>query len=119
MIKNIGRDGELIAKDYLIEQEYQVLELNWRDQYKEVDIIAKKDNIIVFVEVKSRTTDYFGRPADAVNLRKQKLLIQAAETYIENHDISEESRFDIIEVIIDRNFHSINHIVDAFSGFSS
>jgi putative endonuclease len=110
----LGKRGELIAVDYLKSRGYKILEMNWRTKHKEIDIIAIDKNEIVFIEVKTRKNDYFGDPEEAVNLKKQKLLINAAEAYIFSNKIDLDARFDIISVICDGSNHSINHIKEAF-----
>ena len=64
---DFGRHSEIMAQNYLMSIGYKILETNWRSGHKEIDIIAKDENIIVFVEVKSRTNDIFAKPEDAVN----------------------------------------------------
>ena len=73
----LGKKGEQLAIDYLIKNEYQVLEVNYRFLKAEVDIIAQKENVLAVVEVKTRATDYFGNPQDFVNPKKVKLLLSA------------------------------------------
>jgi putative endonuclease len=110
----LGKRGELIAVDYLKARGFNILETNWRTKHKEIDIIALDKNEIVFIEVKTRKNNYFGDPEEAVNLKKQKLLINAAENYIISNKIDLEARFDIISVICDGNKYDINHIKEAF-----
>jgi putative endonuclease len=110
----LGKRGELIAVDYLKSRGYKILETNWRTKHKEIDIIALDKNEIVFIEVKTRKNNYFGDPEDAVNLKKQKFLISAAENYIISNKIDLDARFDIISVIGEGNKHNINHIKEAF-----
>lgn len=109
-----GQDGEKIAKEYLIGQGYEVLECNWRYKKLEVDIIAKKGQCIVFVEVKTRKSDTFGEPEIFVTKQKQNFLIAAANAYLVQKDIELESRFDIIAVIKFNNNHSVKHLEAAF-----
>lgn len=110
----LGKRGELIAVDYLKSRGYKILEMNWRTMHKEIDIIALDKNEIVFIEVKTRKNDYFGDPEEAVNLKKQKFLINAAENYIVSNKIDLEARFDIISIISEGSNHNINHIKEAF-----
>ena len=111
----LGRSGEKIAQQYLLENEYKILDCNWRFEKKEIDIIAQKDNLIIFVEVKTRKNDFYGSPEESVNENKQRFLVEAAEAYLVSENINCESRFDIISII----FHSgqsykIYHIESAF-----
>ena len=110
----LGKQGESIAVEYLKSRGYKILEMNWRTRHKEIDIIALDKNEIVFIEVKTRKNNYFGDPEEAVNLKKQKFLINAAENYIISNKIDLEVRFDIISVIGDSNKYNINHIKEAF-----
>ena len=112
--KNIGTKGETLALNYLKEKGYLVLETNWRTQHLEIDIIAKHNRFIVFVEVKTRSGNVLLKPEDAVDKNKQKLLIRAANSYILSKNISEEARFDVISIIINNEKPHIQHIEDAF-----
>jgi putative endonuclease len=110
----IGQKGEKLAVEYLNKKGYQIIALNWRHRYKEVDIIAREGEELVFVEVKLRSTDYFGDPSEAVTLKKQKFLIEAANAYIESIDDEPEVRFDIISIVAANNGYEFEHITDAF-----
>jgi putative endonuclease len=106
----LGIEGERMALDYLRSQGYEILETNWRFERKEIDIIARKDNIVAIVEVKTRSTDYFGAPEESVTLTKQRFLIEAADVYMQQLDFEAEVRFDIISIVN----KTINHIQEAF-----
>ena len=109
-----GDKGEQIAYNYLQKNGYTILEKNWRDKHREVDIIALKDNVLIIIEVKTRSSEYFERPQDAVNIKKQKLLIMAANSYVEINDFKGEVQFDIISIILQKNTKKLEHIQDAF-----
>lgn len=109
-----GAKGEETAVEYLKKKSYQILEKSWRFKHKEIDIIAKDNECIVFIEVKTRTDDYWGNPEEFVSKSKQKLIIQAAEAYIEEKDYDGESRFDIIAITTKDHNSKIEHITDAF-----
>jgi putative endonuclease len=109
-----GKLGEKLAKEYLINQGYKILHTNWRTARYEVDIIAKKDNILVFCEVKYRSSNRFGEPELFVSKRKQKNVIKSAIIYIEQNCWQGESRFDIISVLMEEKTIKINHIKDAY-----
>ncbi|MCF8218057.1 MAG: YraN family protein [Bacteroidales bacterium] len=111
----LGTKGEDMAAHHLAENGYKILDRNWHFGKEEVDIIAQIDDQIVFVEVKTRGSSFFGRPEEFVKKQKQKFIIRAANTYIEKHDIDLEARFDIIGVIVSPRGKEINHIEDAFS----
>jgi len=110
----LGKKGEDIAYRFLVGKGFNILDRNWRHQKDEVDIIAMDGKFIVFVEVKTRSTAYFGDPDDAVDNKKQRFLIRAAEAYVESKEIFNEIRYDIISIIIEGNTQRINHIEDAF-----
>lgn len=109
-----GKIGEDIAKNYLIEQQYKILEQNWRYGNDEVDIIAINNDELVFVEVKTRRTDFYGSPASFVNKSKQKFIIRAANAYIDKLDLDLEVRFDVIGIILQKGKPEIEHIDGAF-----
>ena len=113
----LGKKGEQLAINHLLEQGYIVLEKNWRFQKAEVDIIAQKENTIVAVEVKTRTSDYFGNPQDFVNPKKIKLLVIAMNEYVISKDLDVEIRFDIIGIILSNKGIKLEHIKDAFLYF--
>ena len=110
----LGKEGEEIASAFLSKIGYKILHRNWRHKKLELDIIAKKDEYIVIVEVKTRSNDYFERPQDAITFKKQKFLFDAAEAYIELFDLDMELRFDIVSILISDNKSEIEHIEDAF-----
>ncbi len=111
---DIGIKGEELASFYLEGKGYTILEKNWRFGREEIDIIAKQNEMLVVVEVKTRTGSFFGEPEEFVNRQKQKNLIKAANAYIEKNNLELEVRFDIMGVILTGNNHRINHIEDAF-----
>ncbi|OFX71941.1 MAG: hypothetical protein A2X12_11820 [Bacteroidetes bacterium GWE2_29_8] len=112
--QQFGDKGENIAIDFLLELGYAILEKNWRHNNLEIDIVAKLNDTIVIVEVKTRKTDIFGDPEEFVNRTKQKLIIKAANSYIFRKNINLDVRFDIIAIIKDEKGMSIKHIPDAF-----
>ena len=111
---DFGKLGEELAVNYLIEKGYEILERNWRNIHKEIDIIAKKDNVLVIVEVKARQSDEYGEPDIAVTRQKQSRLISAANAYLFQNKLDINTRFDIISIIIRDDIVEINHIEDAF-----
>ena len=112
---DLGRHGELLAKTHLEALGYEILDENWTHGKAEIDLIAYKNSIIIFAEVKTRTGNDFGEPEDFVDARKQKLLAEAADEYIYLMDHQGEVRFDIISILFDRNTnYTLKHIEDAF-----
>lgn len=110
----IGKKGEEVAKEHLVKNGYTVRDVNWRFRKNEVDIIADKNNVLVVVEVKTRTSEYFENPKEAVTKQKQKFIIKATEAYIEEFDVDMEVRFDIIGVCLLNDEIKIEHTIDAF-----
>ncbi|OYT16102.1 MAG: YraN family protein [Bacteroidetes bacterium 4572_77] len=111
---DLGNFGEQLALEFLVAKGFKVLDTNWVFMHKEIDIIARKDQFIVFVEVKTRRTNYFGEPFTFVNVAKQRHIVKAADAYINRFDIHEEARFDIISVLYNDHQKDIKHIEDAF-----
>lgn len=113
--KETGNLGEEKAVQYLLDNGYQVLATNWRFLKAEIDIIAKKGDWLVFVEVKTRATADFGNPEEFVSSRQQKLIINAAHEFIVKNDRDEEARFDIISIIAPNGkVQQVEHIENAF-----
>ena len=110
----LGKRGELLAADFLRQNGYEILHTNWRFEKAELDIIARKDKIIVFAEVKTRSSDKYGNPEESVSESKQSHLHRAAEAFIEQNKITSEIRFDIISIILKNNSPLIEHFEDAF-----
>ncbi len=111
----IGQKGESIACDYLLSQGYSILENNWRFSKAEIDIIAMKDGVLVFVEVKTKSYTYFGRPEESVTPLKEALYFDAANVYMEKIEHEGEIRFDIIGVLLaSEEKPTLDHFEDAF-----
>jgi len=112
--REIGMEGEEIALKYLLENGYKLLQRNWHFGKYEVDLIVENDESLVFVEVKFRSTDYFGEPEIFVSNKQKLNLIRAANRYISKFEIDKEARFDIVSILMENGQPSINHIQDAF-----
>ena len=110
----LGKMGEDLAVQYLTDKGYEILERNWRNIHKEIDIIAKEGDDLVIVEVKARQTDEYGEPDIAVTKRKQRMLIAAANAYITRKGLDVETRFDIVSIVFKDGEPVIEHIEDAF-----
>lgn len=113
----LGKKGEQLAVNYLIGKGYKIVERNWRFQKAEIDIIARKAETLISVEVKTRSTKNFGNPQDFVNPKKIKLMVSAMNEYILNKDLDIELRFDIIAITKDKSSFDIEHFKDAFLYF--
>ena len=110
----LGQLGEALAKEFLNQNHFSIIDTNWRWQKAEIDIIAKTLDIVVFVEVKTRSSEKFGLPHEFVSTKKQTLMKEAAEAFIEQHQMTNEIRFDIISIIIGSKRKKIMHIPNAF-----
>ncbi len=114
---DLGKIGEKLAVEYLQKNGYEILETNWTFQKAEIDIIVQKDNILVIVEVKTRTSIDFGLPQDFVKPKKIQFLVKAANEYIISNDLDLEIRFDIVAIFKEGNNYNIEHIEEAFYYF--
>lgn len=108
--KKKGNIGEEIAKSYLINKGFSLLESNYYRSSGEIDIIAKDNNTIVFVEVKYRKSIKNGSPLEAINEKKKTKIINTAYHYITENNINENMRFDVIGILN----KDITHIINAF-----
>lgn len=109
-----GQIGEEAAARFLEQKGYQVLERNYRYKKAEIDLIVRKENLLVFVEVKTRTNLAFGMPETFVSARKAQLITKAADEYIFANNWHGNIRFDIVAVIIKDQQMELEHFEDAF-----
>lgn len=109
----VGKWGEDLAVDYLVRKGYAIVERNWKLNHFEIDIIAMFSNRIVFVEVKTRTSQD-DDPLEAIDRRKMSRMARAANTFIVNSNFHNEVQFDIIAINGDMHDYQIEHIPDAF-----
>lgn len=112
---DFGAVGERMAREFLANEGYTILETNWRHHSHEVDIIALKDDILVFVEVKTRNSRFLGEPEIFVSRTQQRSYISVANEYVKLNNRQEEVRFDIISIVLNSKEHSVKHIEGAFS----
>ena len=106
-------EGE--AARYLEEAGYEIVERNYRTRAGEIDLIAHKGNLLVFVEVKMRSSEAFGRPEEAIDSRKQKKIIEIAQLYLAEHPCpAQDIRFDVIAITSRGADRNIEHFEDAF-----
>ncbi len=103
-----------MATDHLLRHGYVILAMNWRSGRNEIDVVARINNVVVFVEVKTRATNFFGEPKEALSKAQKKRLIQAANDYMEQHEIELEARFDVISIVKNNHTQRIEHLEDAF-----
>lgn len=111
----LGQKGEEIAERFLLQKGYTILAKNWRYKKLEVDIIALKDNLLVSVEVKTRTTDFVENLGEIVTRKKQRFVIEATNAYMEENNIEKEARFDIIFIVMNNGKFSLEHVEEAYS----
>ena len=109
-----GRKGEETAANYLLAKGYTILARNYRYRKAEIDLIVRKDKLLVFVEVKTRSRRDYGYPEEAVSARKIQLFLRTAEEYIYRTRWTSDLRFDIIAIQTDGHRHEVYHIEDAF-----
>jgi putative endonuclease len=110
-----GKTGEAVARSYLEISGYTVLDTNWRFHHYELDIIATNGQELVVVEVKTRSSEYLISPEDAINTRKIKRIVAAADAYARMKQINLPVRFDIICLIKDKQSYTVEkHYEDAF-----
>ncbi len=110
-----GKNGEQIAKEYLENQGYTIIEQNFHSTVGEIDIIALDEQNIVFVEVKTKKKGGEYTPIEAVTTQKQKKIIKTAIQYAIIKKIDKQMRFDVIEVVVENGTNQINHIINAFN----
>ena len=110
-----GGYGEDVACRWLQRAGYRIVDRNYHTRYGEVDIIAQKDGVTAFVEVKTRRSERYGRPCEYVDARKQEKLARAAFAYVQEHGVTDMLRFDVAEVfVLDGMVGEVRHIPDAF-----
>lgn len=116
--KIIGNYGEDLAYKFLLSRNYKVLEKNYSNSLGEIDLICKKNDLIIFVEVKSRLSDKFGIPCESVTHYKQHQILKVSLSYIKRFNLYNINfRYDIIELYFDtiHKKYKLRHIKNAFS----
>lgn len=113
-MQTFGKLGEQIAAVFLREKGYQILARNYRFKRSEIDIICRKKELLIFVEVKTRSSKAFGEPETFVSHNQQEAIIRAAEEYILNNDWKGNIRFDIIAIYKRGKEEELTHLEDAF-----
>jgi putative endonuclease len=112
--RKIGDIGEELSVKFLIEHGYQIIEKNWTVGHKEIDIIAKENDIYIFVEVKTRTSSKMGMPEESISERKIQSVTEAARIYLYEKQYK-DIRFDVISILLKKeNPPELLHIKDAF-----
>lgn len=111
---DFGKKAEELAADFLEKKGYTILAKNYHYQKAEIDIIAETNDAIVIVEVKARKTNIFNSPEQAVDKKKMRLIIKAADHFLESINSQKEARFDIITIIQSKENYTTSHIISAF-----
>ena len=111
--QSAGLRGEDLACAYLKKHRYAIIARRYRTRFGEVDIIAVRRNALVFCEVKARSSERYGTPAEAVTWKKQRKIFLTAQAYLLEHPHDGETRFDVLEVNLSSGM--VRHIENAFS----
>ena len=120
MVKHIeiGNKGEDLAVEFLISNGFKILERNWRYSRAEIDIIAKDEYGLVFIEVKTRTSSSFGQPEEFLGRKQEELIFGAAQRYMELQNYEWEIRFDLISILVKEHTewkdYDIKHFKDVY-----
>jgi putative endonuclease len=115
----LGKQGEQQAVDFLREKGYSILDVNWRYQHKEIDIVAEYDNELHIVEVKTRTSAVWQAIDEIVGATKQKNMLVAADAYVQQNNINKNIVFDIVYILQTGEKKHIELIQDAFHSYDS
>ncbi|HZX73961.1 MAG TPA: YraN family protein [Cyclobacteriaceae bacterium] len=109
-----GTEGELAAAEFLMSKGFEIVQRNYRHKRSEIDLIVKKDNWLIFVEVKLRSSARFGHPEEFVDLKKEKKILEGAEHYLFETNWNGNVRYDIVAISTNHGEVEILHIEDAF-----
>ena len=110
----LGKTGEALAAEYLEKKGFEILERNWKYNHKELDLIAMHNDYLVIIEVKTRTSDGWENPKEAITNGKIRFIVEASEAYINETNIENEVRFDVVTLIPKGKDWIIEHIDEAF-----
>lgn len=113
----LGKKGEELAVAHLLKNGYEIVARNFTYQKAEVDIIARRHDILAVVEVKTRSTPDFGDPQEFVKKKQINQLVKAIDYFVNEHQLNVEVRFDIIAIIKNAAGTRIEHLEDAFLHF--
>ena len=113
--QRFGVTGEVVAERWLRHRGWRVLQRRFRSGRRDIDLIAERDGMVAFVEVKARQSGEFGGPMEAVNWRKQRELVRSASVWIDRHGRPGECyRFDVIGVLMEGERVRVRHVENAF-----
>jgi putative endonuclease len=102
-----GHLGEEIAKNYLKRKGYKIIEQNWRTKCAEIDLVTRKKDVLVFVEVRTKTDDQFGTPEETLNKKKINRLIRSSQIYIKYKNYTDRYRIDSVCVMLNSNWNLV------------
>ncbi|HMA01004.1 MAG TPA: YraN family protein [Gemmatimonadaceae bacterium] len=112
----LGEEGERIAEAWLVQRGWRILDRRFRSGHRDLDLVAEREGIVAFVEVKARRGRSFGHPVEAVNWRKQRELTRSAWVWIARYGgAKQEFRFDVVGVLMDESGTRVRHVENAFS----
>lgn len=111
----LGKEGEKLAVQLARDRGLSILAINYTFKKGEIDIIAKDNDELVFIEVKTRNSSYFGEPYLAVNRSKQRQIIKVANHFIQEKGIDQEIRFDVVSIILNGTSRKVDYIENAFT----
>ncbi len=109
-----GKEAEDMAADFLVQQGYEIVERNYRYKRSEIDLIVRRDNWLIFVEVKMRSSDAFGYPEEFVDYKKAKNIVYGAEQYTYDNNYNGNVRYDVVAISMKNGEPEIRHFEDAF-----
>jgi len=113
-MNTLGEEGEALAVSFCRKKGYRILEKNYRTVFGEIDIIARDGEMIVFIEVKTRTDDTFGYPFEAVDARKREKIRKVALCFMKKLKKEVPARFDVLSINLEDGKKHVEHIIDAF-----
>ena len=113
-MQSIGKKGEDLAVEFLVENGYEILARNYRFKKSEIDIVCVQANLLIFVEVKTRSSLKYGPPETFVSMNQQKAILKAAEEYLVETGWNKGIRFDVVSVFMNDVNTEIEHLKDAF-----
>ena len=113
--QRFGEIGERIAARWLTRKGWRIVYRRFKNGRRDIDLVAQRDELVAFVEVKARKGCEFGDPVEAVNHRKQRELAKSAHVWIDRHGRTDEAyRFDVVGVLVDGERVLVKHVEDAF-----
>ena len=113
----LGKKGEEFAIDFLVKAGYKILEKNYRYRKAEVDLIVQKNKTLIAVEIKTRSSDFFGNPALFLKTKQQQRIVEAINYYVKHNNLDVEVRFDVISIVKKKGRFEIQHLKNAFYHF--